>query len=117
MDTLTLAFLGVLLVYMVYSQWVRLDSRYLVVGALVLLVITGVVDVAGDTNPANVLAEYVLFLFNGGVVLLFVDYLRENRAPAPLAPADGDGVATPAGTDVGSTSSSGDSAKGESRFR
>ncbi len=71
-------FLGVLLAYMVYSEWVRLDSRYLVAGALVLLVVTAIVDAAGATGAANTLAEFVFFLLAGGVVLLLVDHVRDR---------------------------------------
>lgn len=71
-------FLGVLVVYMVYSEWARLDSRYLVAGALGLLVATAVVDAAGATGAANTLAEFVFFLLAGGVVLLLVDHVRER---------------------------------------
>lgn len=71
-------FLGVLLVYMVYSEWARLDSRYLVAAALVLLVATAIVDAAGATAAANTLAEFVFFLLAGGVVLLLVDHVRDR---------------------------------------
>lgn len=76
-------FLGVLLVYMVYSEWARLDSRYLVAGALVLLVATAIVDAAGATATANTLAEFVFFLLAGGVVLLLVDHVRDRPKSAP----------------------------------
>ena len=78
----TYPFLAVLLVYMVYSQWAHLDSRYLVGGALLLLVVTAVVDAAGLTGEANVLAVYVFYLLAGGVMLLLVDHVREERAAA-----------------------------------
>jgi hypothetical protein len=77
-------FLGVLLVYMVYSEWSHLDSRYLVAGALGLLIITAIVDAAGATAAANTLAEFVFFLLAGGVVLLLVDHVRER--PRDLEP-------------------------------
>jgi hypothetical protein len=85
-----LVFLGLLGAYMVYSEWAGLDSRYLVGAALVLLVATAVADATGAVASANTLAEYVFFLLAGGVVLLLVDYLRNDRAPAdsggPVAP-------------------------------
>lgn len=81
----TYPFLAVLLAYMAYSEWARLDSRYLVAGALLLLLITAVVDAAGDFNDANVLAVYVFYLLAGGVVLLLVDHVREERARARRA--------------------------------
>jgi peptidoglycan/LPS O-acetylase OafA/YrhL len=70
------AFLLLLAAYMVYSEWARLDSRYLIAGALVLLVATALVDAAGSTDLANTLAEFVFFLLAGGVLLLLVDHLR-----------------------------------------
>jgi hypothetical protein len=83
-----LAFLAVLIAYMVYSEWARLDSRYLVAGALVLLVATAVVDAAGATGTANTLAEFVFFLLAGGVVLLLVDHVRERPHDRSLEPRD-----------------------------
>ncbi len=65
---------------MAYSEWAGLDSRYLIAGALVLLVATALVDAAGATNLANTLAEFVFFLLAGGVVLLLVDHVRERPA-------------------------------------
>lgn len=84
----TYPFLAVLLVYMLYSQWARLDSRYLVGAALLLLVVTAVVDAAGAASDANVLAVYVFYLLGGGVLLLLIDHVREERARS-RAPAAG----------------------------
>jgi hypothetical protein len=72
-------FLGLLLLYMVYSQWRGLDSRYPIVAALILLVVTALVDAGGDLNAANTLAEFVFFLLAAGVILLLVDHVREAR--------------------------------------
>ena len=69
-------FLVLLAAYMICSAWARLDSRYLVAGALALLVATAVVDAGGATAAANTLAEFVFFLLAGGVVLLLIDHLR-----------------------------------------
>ncbi len=81
-------FAGLLVAYMLCSAAMRLDSRYLVAAALVLLVVTAVVDAAGATATANTLAVYVFLLLAGGVVLLLVDHVREGRAtPAPAVPA------------------------------
>jgi hypothetical protein len=81
-------FLALLLAYMVYSEWAHLDSRYPIAAALVLLVVTAVVDAAGAIAEANTLAEYVFFLLAGGVVLLLVDHVRAGRE-APDAGASG----------------------------
>jgi hypothetical protein len=81
-------FLGLLLAYMVYSQWARLDSRYPIAGALALLVATAVVDAAGDLAAANTLAEFVFFLLAAGVVLLLLDHAR-GAHPAPRSTDSG----------------------------
>jgi len=72
-------FVGLLLVYLVYSVWARLDGRYPIGAALVLLVATAVVDAAGNVDTANTLAEYVFFLLAGGVVLLVIEQVRDRR--------------------------------------
>lgn len=78
-------FLALLLAYMVYSQWARLDSRYPIAAALMLLVVTAVIDAAGAVAVANTLAEFVFFLLAGGVVLLLLDHARESRSPGPAS--------------------------------
>jgi hypothetical protein len=84
-------FLALLLAYMVYSQWARLDSRYPIAAALVLLVATAGVDAAGATATANTLAEFVFFLLAAGIVLLLLDHARSARPrPAGSAVAAGD---------------------------
>jgi len=88
-----LLFLALLLMYMVYSEWAGLDSRYPVAAALGLLVVTAVVDALGNVPAANALAEYVFLLLAGGVVLLLVDHLRAGRKagsdPEPPSVATG----------------------------
>jgi hypothetical protein len=73
-----LAIFGVLLLlYMAYSLWERLDPRYLIGAGLVLLVATAITEAAGYATAANLLAEYVFFLLGGGVLLLLLDpFLR-----------------------------------------
>lgn len=83
----SVVFLGLLLAYMVYSVWAGLDARYPIAAALVLLVVTAVVDAVGQTGPANTLAEFVFFLLGGGVVLLLVDHVRERRPTPSVRPA------------------------------
>ncbi len=73
-----LVFLVLLLAYMAYSEWARLDSRSLIAGALALLVATALVDAAGATDIANTLAEFVFFLLAGGVILLLIDHARDG---------------------------------------
>ncbi len=72
-------FLGLLAVYLVYSVWAGLDGRYPIGAALVLLVVTALVDALGAVDTANTLAEYVFFLLAGGVVLLLVEHVRDGR--------------------------------------
>ena len=90
----TLLFLPLLGAYMVYSEWARLDSRYPIGAALLLLVATAVTDAAGAVAAADTLAEYVFFLLAAGVVLLLVDHVRSDRAQAQ---AGSDGRPAPAG--------------------
>lgn len=78
-------FVGLLVAYMAYSAWARLDSRYLIAGALALLVAAAIVDAGGATGAANTLAVYVFLLLAGGVVLLLVDHIRDR----PTAPGGG----------------------------
>jgi len=84
----TTIFVGLLLAYLVYSVWARLDGRYPIGAALVLLVVTAVVDAAGEVDAANSLAEYVFFLLAGGVVLLLIEHVRD-RAGSPSANPSG----------------------------
>jgi len=80
---------------MVYSEWTRLESRYLVAAALVLLAVTAVEDAAGAVSLANLLAEFVFLLLAGGVLLLLVDHVRDARPGAPsVAPAPPKGEPT-----------------------
>ncbi len=75
-------FLALLVVYMGYSVWSGLDSRYPIAAALVLLVVTAVIDATGNVAVANTLAEYVFFLLGAGVVLLLIDHVRDSRREA-----------------------------------
>jgi hypothetical protein len=87
---------------MIYSQWVRLDSRYPIVAALVLLVLAAIADAVGSANAANLLAIFVIFLLGAGVVLLILDHLRDaprvlppsqpTVAPDPVDPATQEGI-------------------------
>jgi len=77
-----LLFVVLLAVYLVYSAWVRLDPRYPIVAALALLIVTAVLDAAGESASSNTFAEYVFILLAGGIVLLLLDHARESR-PKP----------------------------------
>ena len=86
----SVVFLALLVAYLVYSAWARLDPRYPVAAALLLLVATAVVDALGAVGTANALAGYVFFLLAGGVVLLLVDHVRgRDRADRPDAASAG----------------------------
>ncbi len=80
-------FLALLLAYMVYSQWARLDSRFPIAGALVLLVAAALVDAAGDDPAANILAEFVFFLLAAGIVLLLLDHARAGSGSTSASTA------------------------------
>ncbi len=78
---------GVLLVgYMAYSFWERIDPRYPIAAGLLLLVATAVTEALGASASADVLAEYVFLLLVAGVVLLLLEQLRgrRNRPATPL---------------------------------
>jgi len=74
-------FVVLLLAYLGYSVWARLDGRYPIGAALVLLVVTAVVAAQGSADAANSLAEFVFFLLAGGVVLLIIEQVRPRNAP------------------------------------
>lgn len=92
-DVYTATFLALLAAYMAVSVWLRVDGRFPVAGALVLLVAAAVLDATGATTSANTLAEFVFFLLGAGVLLLLVEHVRERRAatasdrPVPGQPA------------------------------
>lgn len=76
-------FAVLLLVYLVYAGWVRLDPRYPVAGALALLVAAAIAQAANGTGVANLLAVYAFLLLAGGVGGLLFDHLRNS--PHPVA--------------------------------
>ena len=92
-------FLGLLLAYMVYSVWAQLDARLPIGAALVLLVVTAVVDALGATSSANTLAEFVFFLLGAGVLLLLVEHVREGRRAPAAAPDRSVGPTEPVTTE------------------
>ncbi|MGA7922593.1 MAG: hypothetical protein WCA77_01270 [Thermoplasmata archaeon] len=93
------AFLALLAVYLVYSVWQHLDPRFPILAALILLVVTALVDAAGAGAEANTLAVFVFFLLAGGVLLLLIDSVRprpsadvrtrESPGSGPEPPIDG----------------------------
>jgi hypothetical protein len=80
-------FLVLLVLYVAYSIWARLDSRLPIVGGLILLVVAAVIDAAGRVAVANTLTDYVFLLLAGGVLLLLVDHVR-SRPGGARAPSD-----------------------------
>ena len=92
----TAIFLGLLVAYLAYSVWARLDGRYPIGAALALLVVTAIVDAAGDTSAANSLAEFVFFLLAGGVVLLLIEHIRDRPTPTGAGPSRSAGPQRPA---------------------
>jgi hypothetical protein len=71
-----------LVIYMAYSVWERLDPRYPIGAGLVLLVATAVTDALGASSSADVLAEYVFLLLGAGVVLLLLEPVGGRRSVA-----------------------------------
>jgi hypothetical protein len=82
-DPYVLAFVGLLAAYVGYSLWARLDPRWPIGAALVLLVVAAIVDAAQAVDAANVLAEFVVFLLGAGVLLLLLEHARDARHPVP----------------------------------
>jgi hypothetical protein len=80
-------FVALLVVYLVYSVWARLDPRLPLAAALLLLVAAVGVFAANDVASANALAASAFCLLGGGVVLILIDHFRGSRRTAP---ADGD---------------------------
>jgi hypothetical protein len=79
-----LAVFGILLlVYVGYSLWERLDPRYPIGAALVLLVATAITEAVGASPQADTLAEYVFLLLVGGVVLMLLDQVRPRAGSSP----------------------------------
>jgi hypothetical protein len=87
-------FLGLFAVYLVYSALVRLDARYPIGAALLLLVVAAVADAANAVDLANTLAEYVFCLLAGGVLLLLVEHVRSPAASSAPAGGSGEGPTT-----------------------
>jgi ABC-type uncharacterized transport system permease subunit len=90
------AFLVLLAVYLVYSAWVGLDSRYPIGAAVALLVVAVVVDAAGNVGGANTLAEFAFWLLAGGLALVLVEHFRPRSRRA-----EGRGVGSGEGTAPG----------------
>jgi hypothetical protein len=76
-------FLGLLVAYLAYSIWTRLDARYPIVAALALLVVTAIVDALGATGAADTLAGFTALLLLGGIALVLVEYVRSRVLHRP----------------------------------
>ncbi len=94
------AFLALWLVivsaYAGYSLWARLDPRYLLGAALLMVIAAAVLEALGDVAAANALAVDTFFAFLAGLVVLVLDRaISERRATRNLGRAAG--PAEPAG--------------------
>jgi hypothetical protein len=90
-----LALFGILLLlYLGYSFWHRLDPRYPVVAGLVLLVVTAITEAYGGNSEANTLVEFVFLLLVGGGALFFLERYRQRRAESarPVSLKRGAGI-------------------------
>ena len=96
-DSYTAGFVGLLLAYMAYSVWARLDPRYPVAGGVGLLIVAGIADASGAYSAAGVLGIYAFFLFGAGVLLLTIDTARKPRRETLVVPAGGVEPATERG--------------------
>ncbi|HEV2317187.1 MAG TPA: hypothetical protein VGV89_06400 [Thermoplasmata archaeon] len=59
--------------YVGYSWWARLDARYPLIGGTFLAIVAGVASWRGELGLAIDLAKYATILFGGGVLLLLID--------------------------------------------
>ncbi len=95
----TYVFVALLVAYMAYSVWARLDARYPVVGALLLLLVAGGFEAAREFHTAELLASYVVLLLGGGLILLWIEHVRSGPTPEPpsgsSARAVGEAAETP----------------------
>jgi hypothetical protein len=72
-------FLALVVIYMVYTLYFRLDARVLLAASLGMLVIVAIIAAAGDSASANQLATLVLYMLVAGIVLLLIEYIRPAR--------------------------------------
>ncbi len=84
-------FLALLLGYLIYSAWARLDARYPIVAAIVLFAAAAGADGLGNFPLSVTLSEFSALLLGAGVLLLLVDAARERRAAA----RSGSGIGPP----------------------
>ena len=83
-------FIPLLAAYLFSSEWAGLDSRYPIGMALALLVVSAIEEAVGNGQVADALTQFVFFLLLGGVLLLFIDYLKKSRSPSGIPLRDDD---------------------------
>jgi len=78
-------FIAIFAAYLIASGWAHLDSRYPIVLALCVMISDAIVDALGYVSAAATIAEYVVFLLVGGVILLAVDGVRDALRDKPAS--------------------------------
>lgn len=77
-----LIFVLLLPVYLVSAEWAKLDSRYPLAMAVLLLGAALVIASAGNLKVASALTPYVFYLLAGGAVAVGISQLRPSRFPS-----------------------------------
>lgn len=72
-------FVIVVIAYVIYSAWTRLDSRFLIVAVVVIPTIAAIEYGLGRTGQASSLADYFFIVLGGFIALLVIDDLRGDR--------------------------------------
>ena len=81
----TVIFVVLLAVYDVYAFWARIDPRYPVFGALVLILLGAAASELRDPGTGEVLGIFGFLMLLAGAALLLFAPLRRPR-PAEAAP-------------------------------
>ena len=87
-----LAFVGLLAAYCVYSFWARLDPRYPMYGAFLLLLGAIGAQWVGSAGAADNLALDVIFALGAAVALAGAERLRPRRTSSERAPPETPGA-------------------------
>jgi drug/metabolite transporter superfamily protein YnfA len=91
-DNYTVAFMGIALVYALYSGWARLDPRWPLAAALLLFVGAAVLRIDGAQIGGNLLTAYGMVSILVSLALMLTEHVRRTGAvhssegAAPVSP-------------------------------